>query len=245
MPHNYLRPEWDRLAPAARVVYYDQRGCGRSPHGGDLSVAQHVRDLDSLVQKVRRVGPVFLAGSSWGSQLALRYTLDHPNDVAGLVLSGLVPWMRRPPSERAEVPDSVLHFTPEQLRALPERLDSIATQEQLEPLDPGIRTRIYEYCVRAALSILDDARRHFPEFEALRALQLPVLILRGTIPEGMPEAADAYAALLPAGWVLDVAGAGHDPWFDAPDRVFPAVSAFITTTVLSSMPDAGAARSPR
>jgi proline iminopeptidase len=30
LPHDCLRPESDRLAAGARVVYYDQRGCGRS-----------------------------------------------------------------------------------------------------------------------------------------------------------------------------------------------------------------------
>ena len=26
--HQYLRPEWDNLSSIAKVIYYDQRGCG-------------------------------------------------------------------------------------------------------------------------------------------------------------------------------------------------------------------------
>ncbi len=90
--HRYLRPEWDALGRGYRVVYYDQRGCGRSQRRGPYHWEQHVADLHTLVERYRVQGPVVLAGSSWGSWLALLYAWRHPQQASALVLSGLPPW---------------------------------------------------------------------------------------------------------------------------------------------------------
>jgi pimeloyl-ACP methyl ester carboxylesterase len=90
--HQYLRPEWDVLARSFRVVYYDQRGCGSSVRRGPYGWEQHVTDLHGLVSQYRVRGPVVLAGSSWGSWLAVLYAWTHPDQVNALILSGIPPW---------------------------------------------------------------------------------------------------------------------------------------------------------
>jgi proline iminopeptidase len=90
--HQYLRPEWDVLARRHRVMYYDQRGCGRSERRGPYRWEQHVADLHALVLRYKQQGPVVLAGSSWGSVLALLYAWSHPQQVAAMILSGTPPW---------------------------------------------------------------------------------------------------------------------------------------------------------
>lgn len=92
LTHDYLRPEWDRLASVGQVVYYDQRGCGANPSSGELTWQVHVADLDRLIRRLREGRKVFLAGSSWGAELALRYAYSHPAGVDALVLSGFVGW---------------------------------------------------------------------------------------------------------------------------------------------------------
>lgn len=89
MTHRYLRPEWDALADEARLVYYDQRGCGWSEPTDSVSWERHVADLDSIVAAVRDDAPVVLAGSSWGSILAVLYAYRHPDRITALVLSGV------------------------------------------------------------------------------------------------------------------------------------------------------------
>ena len=90
--HQYLRPEWDTLGRRYRMVFYDQRRCGQSERRGPYHWEQHVADLHTLVLHYRAQGPVVLAGSSWGSWLALLYAWRHPHQAAALVLSGLPPW---------------------------------------------------------------------------------------------------------------------------------------------------------
>src|SRR5205823_4148655 len=49
--HEYLLPDMDRLADSFRLVYYDQRGRGRSYSGqtpAEISVASEVEDLDRV-----------------------------------------------------------------------------------------------------------------------------------------------------------------------------------------------------
>lgn len=75
------------------VVAQDHRGHGYS--GGAKqrfeSVQQLVEDVDLAVQDARKAHPglpLFVFGHSMGGLVATQYTLEHPQDVAGLVLSG-------------------------------------------------------------------------------------------------------------------------------------------------------------
>jgi pimeloyl-ACP methyl ester carboxylesterase len=92
--HNYLRPEWDTLSDLARLIYHDQRGCGLSTRRGPHHWRQHVADLDALILRESPQSGVILAGSSWGSYLALLYAHEHPTRVKALILSDLPPWPR-------------------------------------------------------------------------------------------------------------------------------------------------------
>jgi acylglycerol lipase len=83
----------EALLPDGWAVYgLDHRGHGRS--GGRRAhldaYADWLADFDTFRRAVvdRHPGlPVFLLGHSMGGQIALAYALDHPDDLAGLVLS--------------------------------------------------------------------------------------------------------------------------------------------------------------
>jgi pimeloyl-ACP methyl ester carboxylesterase len=73
------------------VIYYDQRGAGRSfdPEArvSSLTVARHVEDLDRIVDHLRlkhRRDRVLLVGHSWGAVLGMLYAKAHPEKIAGL-----------------------------------------------------------------------------------------------------------------------------------------------------------------
>lgn len=74
------------------VAYWDQRGAGRSydpdADPARLTVAQHLQDLDAVVDAVRaHLGKkkVVLVGHSWGSALGLLYARDHGEKLAAFV----------------------------------------------------------------------------------------------------------------------------------------------------------------
>lgn len=79
------------------VVYWDQRGAGRSYAATippeTMTIERFLADLDELVDALRaRFGPrkVVLLGHSWGSVLGVLYATRHPDKVAAYVGVGQV-----------------------------------------------------------------------------------------------------------------------------------------------------------
>lgn len=82
----------DELEKDFVVAYWDQRGAGRSfdRHADPkrLTVAQHLSDLDAVVDHLREtlsVPRIVLAGHSWGGALGLLYARAHPDKVLALL----------------------------------------------------------------------------------------------------------------------------------------------------------------
>lgn len=79
---NYLRDE--SLAPAdCRSWFPEPRGVGRS-EGGPHDMAQALADLEEI-RGAEGVEEWLVLGHSWGSDLAVRYALDFPDSVSGVV----------------------------------------------------------------------------------------------------------------------------------------------------------------
>jgi len=75
------------------VIFYDQRGGGRSTLPADTSTlvaARQIKDLDELRQHFR-VNRVTLVAHSYGPLLAASYAIAHPEHVSRMVLFGPVP----------------------------------------------------------------------------------------------------------------------------------------------------------
>jgi proline iminopeptidase len=91
--HTYLLPDFDRLADAFRLIYYDQRGRGKSAEGvraEDVTMTSEVDDLDKVRQHFQLASTAIL-GHSWGAVLALEYALRHPDRVSQLILMNPAP----------------------------------------------------------------------------------------------------------------------------------------------------------
>jgi len=79
------------------VVYWEQRGAGRSFHSDipdqTMTLQQFVDDLDVLVERMRArfaAPKVALLGHSWGSAIGLLYARRHPEKVSAYVGTGQV-----------------------------------------------------------------------------------------------------------------------------------------------------------
>ena len=91
----------EEIAPLAKgrtLIFYDQRGCGRSELVSDpklLTANHHVRDLEALREHFR-LEHMSVLGISWGSGLAALYTAEHPERVTRLLLVSPMPIARFP-----------------------------------------------------------------------------------------------------------------------------------------------------
>jgi proline iminopeptidase len=74
-----------------RVIFFDQRGCGRSlPYGSiaNNTTEKLVDDIELIAQHVG-LQRFVLTGGSWGSALALAYALKYPDRVIAMTLGGI------------------------------------------------------------------------------------------------------------------------------------------------------------
>ena len=88
--HAYLHVSdiWDRIAESRPVVFWDQRGNGRSgdlPAGQSCTLADQVADLEALRAHLG-YEKIDLLGHSWGGSLAMAYAARHPERIAHLVI---------------------------------------------------------------------------------------------------------------------------------------------------------------
>jgi proline iminopeptidase len=114
---DYLRPQFDALAHGRMLLYYDQRGGGRSdvPRNVPLGWRDHVADLAAIASH-SAPAPLTLLGFSWGGLLAILFALEHPGLVERLALvapAGTYPEIRA----RFETTFAARQATPEILEA--------------------------------------------------------------------------------------------------------------------------------
>jgi len=88
--HNYLLcgDVWDLLAKGRRIVFYDQRGNGRSSElkeGQPCGLAEQIDDLEALRAHLG-FEKFDLLGHSWGGYLVMAYGARHPEHIAHLMI---------------------------------------------------------------------------------------------------------------------------------------------------------------
>ena len=94
LTHDHFMPQMAQLAQNHSLVFYDQRGSGRSIDSNTnkefLTLQQFVSDLDAL-RKHLQFNKITVLGHSWGSFLALFYAITYPQHTEKLILMGPQP----------------------------------------------------------------------------------------------------------------------------------------------------------
>jgi proline iminopeptidase len=250
--HAYLLPELDRLADSFRLIYYDQRGRGRSAEGvraEDVSIRSEVDDLD---QVRRRFGleSVAVLGHSWGGVLAMEYAVRHRERVSHLVLMDTGPasagdWRvlreelvrRRDPRDQEEMHAIAATdaYSRGDLQAEAEYYRrhfrmTLRQPELLEALVARLRVNYTEDGVVLARTIeqrlYDETSRSadWDLFPALRELDVPTLLLHGEHDFVPVELAARIADAVPGARLAVLPGCGHFTYLEAPERVFEEVA---------------------
>lgn len=151
---SYLLPELDRLSDFLRLIYYDQRGRGKSAdgvHPDDVTLGSEIADLDGVRQHfgLRSVG---LLGHSWGCLLALEYAIRRPNNVSFLILMNPVPASKR---DRNLVRERRREGSPDDL----DRMLAISGSASYQDGDPDSVAAYYRIHYSRALSRSQDVDR--------------------------------------------------------------------------------------
>lgn len=85
---------WETLSKKRRVVFYDQRGNGRSgplKPGQSCNLADQIADLEAVRAHIG-AEQIDLAGHSWGGYLVIAYSARHPEHIRHLItIDGAAP----------------------------------------------------------------------------------------------------------------------------------------------------------
>jgi proline iminopeptidase len=81
---DYLAPVAQMLDDKARVIRFEQRGCGRSEPVPPYDIETCLTDLENI-RNYYNLDQWIIGGHSWGADLALLYALEYTSRVAGLI----------------------------------------------------------------------------------------------------------------------------------------------------------------
>lgn len=249
---EYFAKDLEPLAATHTLLFYDQRGAGRSTLVSDSASLDGKRFAEDL-EAVRRhfgLARVTLLGHSWGAGVIALYAVQHPDRIGRLLVVGGIPLRQK---------DLVAVF--EDLAA---RRDSTTRAEmqrwsEARVADPGDAAACHAYYVLWFVPFFGDtsaAGRSKGDFCAgtpesrrnkivsvdrfvatslgdwdwratLRRVTAPTLVIHGT-EDVLPVAGGReWAAVVPQARLLLLEGIGHFPYLEAPERFFAAVDTFL------------------
>jgi pimeloyl-ACP methyl ester carboxylesterase len=195
-----------------RMVQYDARGHGESdpaPEDSGYGYPELVGDLEAVVAQTVGDAPIVLAGHSMGAHTVVAYALEHPDQIAGLVVIGPV---YGGPIGDGDVVRGILAHWDERADGL-ERggVEGFLEVIDRQGLDPAWRDSILRFTrermethkhLDAVVRALREVPRSTPfeSMDELEFLDLPALVVAShdVADPGHPYAvAEAYAERLP------------------------------------------------
>lgn len=249
--HDYLLPQMLALASDRQLLFYDQRGGGRSKTDDRAPITwrTHVEDLDRVVQELELGSPT-IVGYSWGGLLAMLYAIEA---AAGrtqsrperLVLIDPAP-VTRQFRRTFESEFSKRQSSPEIVRLR----DKLARSGLRETDADAYRHRTFELSVagyfadpRAAENLTPfrvTGRVQASVWESLGdydltvpglldSVSVPTLIVHGRQDPIPLASSEAAARSLHARFVV-IEGSGHVPYVEQPAALFDAIRAFLSNS---------------
>jgi len=251
--HSYLVPDLDRLSDSFHLIYYDQRGRGRSAdrvQPEDVTLASEIADIEK-VRQYFHLDSVVLLGHSWGTVLALEYALRYPERVSRMIL------MNPAPASTADYKQ----LRTEWLEKRPEdmvRRKTISASAAYKEGDPDAVTAYYRIHFKAALARREDyemiiarLRASFtkegilksraiearlmndtwssPDYDLLpklKSLRIPTLVISGDH-EFIPAAtAEHITQAVPNAHMVTLKDCGHFSYLECPAAVREQIDAF-------------------
>lgn len=240
--HDYLLPQMLALADEYELVFYDQRGGGRSKTDGrdPITWQTQVDDL-ALVAHELIAGPLTLVGYSWGGLLAMLYASGRRTPhTARLVLIDPAPpsrahrrefeaafaerqnsaWVR---AERAALAASGFRETdPEAFR---QRSFELSVAGYFA--DPSLARELTPFRVASRVQqSIWDSLGEFDLLPSLGELRIPALVVHGR-QDPIPLASSQAAAAALGGRLVVLNDCGHVPYVERPAPLFAAIRTFL------------------
>lgn len=246
LDHAYLQPGLDALANQHMLVYYDQRGTGRSVTTIDsttINIDRFVEDV-AAVRQALGLERVSVLGHSFGSLIAIQYALRHPETLRALILMNPVePGSRH----RARTTERQRAGQSQEDR---EAIQTLTQSESFMSRDAATLGEVYRLSFRSVFkdgdraseldldlqastarngqdvaALLGGSLGEVDWWEDLPGIRSPVLVLHGRFDAPPIEMSRELAAAFPGG-MLEILDAGHFPYVEDRTGLLSAVSGF-------------------
>jgi len=253
--HDYLLPQMLELADRYQLVFYDQRGSGRSRTSDQSPVTwrTHVEDLARLIPELG-LDPLSMVGYSWGGLLALLYAIEAYRGSAPRPARMVV--IDPAPISRTLRDTFEAEFARRQNSEAVANLRHELAASGLRERDPeAYRQRAFELSVAGYFGRLERARALTPfrviariqqsvwsslgDYDlrkGLQTVQCPTLVIHGRLDPIPLESSEQAARALPHARLVVLDGSGHVPYVEEPDALFAAIRRFLDETASLASP---------
>ena len=250
--HQYLLPQMLELANDHELVFYDQRGGGKSrtDEPAPITWQTHVDDLAGVATELG-LGSPEIVGYSWGALLAMLYATEmaRTDRVGSERFPASLTLLDPAPVTRELRQQFEAEFTRRQQGAAVQQLRAELAASDLRERDPeAYRHRAFELSVAGYFADPSRARDLTPfrvvgrvqqsvwaslgDFDlrpGLRQIQIPALVVHGRQDPIPLESSESVAEALGARLVV-LEDCGHVPYVEQPQSLFDAVRQFLTET---------------
>ena len=254
MYHDELFPFFQDFAKTHRVIFYDQRGNGRSAmatiDSSNFTTDLMVEDLEGLRQAFG-IDKLNIIGHSWGGLLAMYYTAKYPSNVKRLITVDSAPVNTRLLILSYE--NQISRFSEDEWKYL----QGLWESEAYLAGDPDVHNeamRLSEGSIfynkamidtymdaaafnaktaRNAVSLNDlsrDMKLNITVQDGLSKITCPTLIIQGKHDFIVPESSQLAHQLIVNSEVVFIEDSGHYPFVENPVDFFAALNSFIERT---------------
>jgi len=247
--HQYLLPQMLHLGEKFDLLFYDQRGGGKSRSDARAPVTwkTHVEDLDGVTREFS-LDPLSIVGYSWGAMLGLLYAIEQRRN-PHLVAPSRMALINPAPLTREYRRQFESEFARRQAGPEIQKLrDELAASELRERDPEPYRQRAFELGVagyfsnpRKATDLTPfrvvgrvqqsvwDSLGDFDLIRDLKGIRIPSIIISGRDdPIPLASSSEAARALETNFVVLDECG--HVPYVEQPSKLFAALDPFLDET---------------
>lgn len=247
--HEYLLPQMLRLADRHDLLFYDQRGGGRSRTDDPAPVTWQlqVEDLARVIEELG-VSPLTIVGYSWGGLLAILYAIEAAKR-GDLPSPDRLVLIDPAPLTRAWREEFEAEFARRQQGSAIARLREELAQSGLKERDnAAYRQRLFELSVAGYFADPERARDLTPfrvtgrvqqsvweslgDFDLIPLLsnvEVPTLLVHGWS-DPIPVDSTFAAARAMQGRCVVLEASGHVPYVEQPDALFGAIEQFLEDT---------------
>jgi proline iminopeptidase len=256
MSISYLEPDLEPLSEKYTLIFYDQRGAGRSTMTLDpslLHIDRYIADLEA-VRRHFGINRLNLLGHSWGATLGVLYLRAHPGNVSRLVMVSPGPvridpydamffprvteWMDETQlAEFESLHKTFIEGKGDILAACREFTSIFKRGYFYDPFDLETFARMRgeicnapEAALRNTWAVNALTLQSLGEFDWRNDygdIDIPVLIITGVRDIFPVENFYEWEAALPNAKLFLLDRSGHYPHVEQPEKFFPRVEAFL------------------